>query len=179
MKDLLLSVFRNDDNGEEIGVITKSELEGIIAFDPHDDYIAELDSYMFLDCLTMHKKVDFSDLEKALGIKLHESIVEYYSCFWSGFVKIRNTKAISTQHSTPEMYMEFLTCPENVIKLQDRVETLKSDLFDIDKTVYIPIGRKMDGWLIAVNNDTGSVAVVGHDSLSLETKAKSIYEFFN
>ncbi|MBB1315896.1 MULTISPECIES: SecY-interacting protein Syd [Aliivibrio] len=178
MKDLLLNVFRRDGNSEEIGIITKNELEGIIAFDPHEDYIAELDSYMFPDSLTMYKKVDFSDLENALGIELHESIVEYYSCFWSGFVQIKNTKAISSQHSNSEMCMEFLTCPENVTKLQGRIETLKSDLFDID-TVYIPIGRKMDGWLIAVNNDTGSVAVVGHNSLSLETKAESIYEFFN
>ncbi|KDM93279.1 hypothetical protein [Photobacterium galatheae] len=78
MKHLLLRVFSQDDNGVELGVITRSELEDIIAFDPHESYISELENFMFPDCLTMHKKVDFSALEDTLDIKLHESIVDYY-----------------------------------------------------------------------------------------------------
>lgn len=181
MKDILLTVLDEKQCDDDIELITECELDKIIAFDPHEEYLAEVGLCFFVERFDMHKKVDFSQLESELGIKLHPSVVEYFSCFWSPSVKIVNEKSASDSYPAPEMYMDFFKSPEAVDTLQQTIARLTSAFSDaeLEGELYVPIGSKQDGWLIAVNNNTGAVALLGHDPLGIEIKAASIYDFFS
>lgn len=179
MKDILQAVFKKEGNGEEVGFLSKGELTDIIAFDDHDEYKNAIDPFTYPDVLSMHKKIDFLALETTLRVKLHASIIEYFSCFWADYIQIRNKKAVSDHHSNIEMDMTFLSCPSNIEQLKEKIDELNNDLYDIDDVLYIPIGRKMDGWKIAVNNNDGAVYVVGYHSYNMQKKANSIRDFFS
>lgn len=142
----MIKTFRKEGNLDEMGIIHPSELDEIIDFDPNSNYLQEREEGNHPSYMTMFREVGFSAIEQELGITLHPSVIDYFTCLWADFVQIRSKKIVSAHHSNDEMYLDFLSCPSAIYRLQAKISELNTDIESIKgDEMYIPIGRKLDG----------------------------------
>ena len=157
--------------------LDEDELECIIEFDPHEEYITRLNllndpgvnrgllyhGYGNGPLLLMHKKIDMSYFEEKFHVKLHSSIVEYFTSCWANYVEVETTKLDLLLEDLGYVgdygvNLKLFSSPNGLFDLCSNIED--PEHYD---AMYIPIGYVGESDVIAVNNENGFVVCIGHD----------------
>ena len=174
IKELLRETIRH---ANECGALSQGELQNIIDFDPHPEYLEAMQPFCYPSEFEVHKKPDFCEFEQRLGIELHPDIREYFSSFWSASVMTMNRKSVSQFQSNHETWLLLLTCPADLNQLAKETQDINSELGLSGNGIWVPIARKLDGLKLVVNNETGKVGALGYYPIPVDVTAASICAF--
>ncbi|KMP34605.1 SecY-interacting protein Syd [Bacillus albus] len=124
------------------------------------------EGYVFWKPLEKNIIHDFSDIEKDLGIQLHNSIKEYYNSYW--FLDLGGNYLGYDFELNPVI---------PGIELHDFYVSLQGYQGAHDNQLNnIPIGMEFNGLLVVVDNGNGQVKLEDYESGSFEVICDSLAE---
>ncbi|MDR4156665.1 SecY interacting protein Syd [Bacillus cereus] len=126
----------------------------------------DTEGYVFWKPLEKNIIHDFSDIEKDLGIELHNSIKEYYNSYW--FLDLGGNYLGYDFELNPVI---------PGIELHDFYVSLQGYRGAHDNQLNnIPIGMEFNGLLVVVDNENGQVKLEDYESRSFEVICDSLAE---